>query len=499
MFYDSLTGFLMGTKIGLMPEVSKNWGMGERLRRVISLFLGPALAVCVYFIPLEGLSASAHKLLSIFCLVIVWWIGEPISLGLTSLTIPFLIIITGIASPKEAFSEFSNPIIFLFLGSFIIAEGIRKHELDRYFAVKILRIAGRDSRAIVLLLCGFSWFSSFWLSNTAVTAMLLPLAYGVAKGVRERNFMCGLLLFMAYSASIGGISTPVGTPPNLITLGFFDTLLNYHMGFLKWMLIAIPMTFLTFLSTYLIMRLVYIKKKDIEEVQIVDTNKGLSRAQKNLLFVLGAVVFFWVVPGILQAFLKDENLKKVLSTRIHETIPAVGGAILLFLIPTNIKNLEFTLSPSIIKEIEWDTILLFGGGLTLGEMIIKTGLGGFLSDRFFSFMSHSNIFYVTLFFSIIGVLFTEVMSNTAATNMLIPLVISFCQKNGISPVMPSLATCYASSLAFFLPVSTPPNAIVYSSGYIRITEMMKVGLLCDIAGIIIINAWLSIGHYFHLI
>lgn len=473
--------------------------MGEKLRRVISLFLGPLVALCVYFIPVEGISPSAHKLLSIFCLVILWWIGEPIPLGLTSLTIPFFIVITGIATPKEAFAEFSNPIIFLFLGSFIIAEGVRKHELDRYFAVKILRLAGRDSRTIVLLLCGFSWFSSFWLSNTAVTAMLLPLAYGIAKGVKERNFMCGLLLFMAYSASIGGVSTPVGTPPNLITLGFFDTLLNYHMGFLKWMILAIPMTFSMFVAVYLIMRLIYIEKIDFGEVHVGETDRGLSRAQKNLLFVLGLVIFFWIAPGVLQIFLKDENLKKFLSTRIHETIPAVGGAILLFLIPTNFKNLEFTLSPSIIKEIEWNTILLFGGGLTLGEMMIKTGLGSFLSDKLFSFISHSNIFYITLFFSTIGIFFTEIMSNTATANMLIPLIISFCQKNNISPIMPCLATCYACSFSFCLPVATPPNAIVYSSGYIRITEMIKVGLLCNVTGIIIINTWLNIGHYFHLI
>lgn len=479
----------------------KNEKKFEKWKRGISLFLGPAIAILLFLIPLEGLNPSAHAMISIFALVLVWWIGEPIPLGLTALAIPFLLIVTGIAGPKEAFSQFAHPIIFLFLGSFIIAEGIRIHEVDKYFATKLMTFSGKDARSIALAAGGSAWFLSFWLSNTATTAMFLPLTYGIAKGVKERKIMCGILLFLAYSASIGGVTTPVGTPPNLITLGFWETLLNYRMDFFKWMMISIPVTVSMLIATYWIMRIFYIKEAKIEQTEKGKglEFKSLSPAQKNLIIVIGLVIFFWIFPGIAGIFIKDEKLKKILSSRLDETIPAVGGALLLFLLPRDWKEMKFTLTPSILKEIEWNTILLFGGGLTLGEMLIKTGLGNFISENLFSFMGTPTLFKATFFFSVSGVILTEIMSNTAAVNLLLPLIIPFCKTHGISPLIPSLATCYACSLAFFLPISTPPNAIVYSSGYIKITEMMKAGLLCDIAGIIIINGWMMSLHYFRIL
>lgn len=460
------------------------------LRRILPLLLGIFLFFLILALPLS-LKYEAHYTLAVISFVIVWWISEPVPLGLTALLIPVLMVSGRVVGVDEAFRHFTHPVIFLFLGSFILAEAARKHELDFYIAGKVLKVAKGRGRVIPLLMGGIAWFLSMWLSNTATTAMLLPLVYGLMRGVDDRRFMVGFLLLIAYATAPGGMSTPIGTPPNIITLGFLESFLNYRIDFLKWTFFSLPLTLAMFLVLYFGFRFTHMRREYVvrEEIQ----TGPLTCAQRNVLIAISITIFLWVLPGAIRIFFGEELWKKV-DAVIPESVSALIGAGLLFLMPVNLKDGKWTVSADIFREIDWNTIFLFGGGLTLGEVIMKSGLGGEIGEVFLNVVGTPSFGKVVFFSTVVAVVMTEFMSNTASANLIVPIVISICNKVGISPLIPSIAACYSTSLAFLLPISTPPNAIVYSTGIIRIWDMVKAGLIFDVAGIILINGWAKIMH-----
>ncbi|WP_302489362.1 DASS family sodium-coupled anion symporter [uncultured Mitsuokella sp.] len=479
----------------------------DRRRRTIGLFGAPILALLVFFTPIDGLTLEAHKLLSIMVLVALWWITEPVPIPVTSLIGPTLAVITSVVPVSMAFAAFANPMIFLFMGGFILAKAMMTHGIDKRFAYWLLSRSwvGSNPRRIFLATGLAAALCSGWVSNTATAAMMFPICLGLLASIKEMfavngrqidlhdyKYATGLMLMTAYACSIGGVLTPIGTPPNLIMLGFLDQMTDIQVSFFEWMTWGLIAMVAYFVIAYVV--LVRMFPADVEKIDGAETfiqNKlkelgSWTRAQKNTVFCFAVAVVLWILPGILSiVYGSGTPILKMYNRLFPEAAAAMIGALLLFLLPVDFKKREFTLSWKDAKDgIEWGTLILFGGGLAMGGMMYKTGLSKWVGDAIIAMMggSPSPIAMVAIF-SVMALLLSELTSHTAATNMIGPLAITAAVSAGISPIPVSVAIALSASLGFMLPVSTPPNAIVYASGYIPITKMIRTGVYIDVIGI----------------
>jgi len=475
-------------------------------RKTIGLLLGPLLFLVAYFFPLLPQNPKAHSLLAVFLLVVVWWVTECIPIPITALLIPVLITVFQIAPAKDAFAPFANPIIMLFLGSFILARAMTVHGLDQKLAYSILSlksIAHKKTR--ILFALGLTTiFLSLWISNTATTAMMFPIALGVLGTFNSEkeekgtsSFSVILLLTLAYSASIGGIGTPIGSPPNLIAISMLEKLAAYRITFFQWMIICflvlIPMYFFLFFFMKFKLRAEKNSLQLAGGLSLKDKKgTGLSRAQKNVLAAFSVTVFLWIFPGFISlVWGREAPLFLRLQEHFPESVAAIIGAGLLFLLPVNFRRGEFTLSLKEALKIDWGTLLLFGGGLSLGFQMFETGLADAIGKFFISSGGSSASLSLITFFSIaFSIYLTELTSNTASANMIIPIIIAISHAASINPLPPVIGSAIGCSFAFMLPVATPPNAIIYGSGLVRLPQMIKFGFWLNIAGIILI--WVGV-------
>jgi sodium-dependent dicarboxylate transporter 2/3/5 len=476
-------------------------------RKLVGFLLGPALFILALTSPVLTEAPNAHRLLAIFLLVVVWWVTECIPIPMTALMIPVLITALGVASVSEALAPFANPIIFLFLGSFVLARAMCVHGLDQKLAYTVLSrksIAGRRTR--ILFAMGLtSLVLSMWLSNTATTAMMFPIALGVLDAVGKKRdeesrtpFRVVLLLTLAYAASIGGVGTPIGSPPNLIAIGMLEKLVDYQINFFQWMLVGL----LVLIPMYVV--LFFLMRSRIKEtpppteperpiMREPQLPKGLTRAQKNVLLAFSVTVSLWVLPGAVSLIWgRGSGLYLWLHDRFPEAVAAIIGMLLLFALPVDPRKGIFTLGLKDALKIDWGTLLLFGGGLSLGFQMFETGLADAIGRAFISLGGDTAGPALISFLAIsLSVFLTELTSNTASANMIIPIIIAISQAAGIDPLPPVLGSAIGCSFAFMLPVATPPNAIIYGSGMISLPQMMRAGFRLNIAGILII--WLAIG------
>jgi sodium-dependent dicarboxylate transporter 2/3/5 len=487
----------------------------ERWRRSIGLFLGPVVALALYVLPLRGLSSTAHTLAAIIGWVITWWITEPVPIPVTAILGPCLCTIAGVTSVRAAFAPFSDPIIFLFLGSFIIARGLSAHALDKRFAYGILslRIIGNSSARILLVFGAISAVLSMWISNTATAAMMFPIGVGIISAMADMmarqtgrkveaerlRFATGMMLMAAYASSTGGIGTPVGTPPNLIGLAMIEKFTQVKIPFFQWMMFAVPLLIIMYAFLFFIMLLLHKPEvpriKGSREFVRAELRKlgPWTRGQKNALCAFLLAVVLWILPGILTLVLGSGSpLPKQYNNRIPEAVAAVTAAILLFILPVDWKKREFTLSWRQAVQIDWGTLLLFGGGLSLGELMFQTKLAEAVGRGLLDVFGASSVWGLTLAGIYLAIVVTETTSNTAAATMVVPIMISISQAAGANPLPPAIGATIGASYAFMLPVSTPPNAIVYGSGLVPITKMLRAGTLIDLTGGLLIWAALRL-------
>jgi sodium-dependent dicarboxylate transporter 2/3/5 len=476
-------------------------------RKKIGFFLGPVLFLLAYFLPFLPQNPNAHHLLSVFLLIVVWWVTECIPIPATALLIPVFLTALHICPVQEAFAPFANPIIMLFLGSFVLARAMCVHGLDRKLAYSVLSFKSiANKKTSVLFALGLtSVFLSLWISNTATTAMMYPIALGVLDAFREgkeenqkSSFSVVLLLTLAYSASIGGIGTPIGSPPNLIAIGMLERLVDYRVTFFQWMvigfLIMIPMYFVLFFLMKWKLR--KYKGESVKGKALFSKeNKSqsrLSRAQRNVLIAFSVTVFLWIFPGFVSlVWGREASLYKWFHGHFPESVAAIIGASLLFFLPVKLKQGEFTFSLKEALHIDWGTLLLFGGGLSLGFQMFETGLADAIGKFFISMGgSSASLSLITLLSVTFSIFLTELTSNTASANMIIPIIIAISNAAAINPLSPVLGCAMGCSFAFMLPVATPPNAIIYGSGMIRLPQMMRIGFWLNVAGIIVI--WLGV-------
>lgn len=490
---------------GVAETLSAQEERFEFWRNSVGLFLGPAVAIFLYLTPMPSLSPTAHTLAAIIGLVGVWWITEPIPIPMTAMLGAVLCVTFGIADVKKVFAPFADPIIQLFLGSFMLAEAMAVHKLDKRFAYAIMsmKAVGNSTGRILLAFGIITGFLSMWISNTAATAMMFPIALGIVYAMADimarqtgksvdpmkLRFGTGMMLMAAYAASAGGIGTPVGTPPNLIGIALIEKFCQVRIPFFQWMSFAVPLLMIQFVLLFILMY--YLHKPELTRIEgcreYVDQERlrlgGWSTGQKNALFAFLVTVTLWIIPGILAiVYGATSNEVKTFSKYIPEGVAALIGATLLFLLPVNWKEREFTLSWSQATKIDWGTLLLFGGGITLGNLMFETKLAEAVGKGLLGLSGASSMWGITFGAIFISILVSETSSNTASANMVVPVMISLAMAAGVNPIPPAIGATLGASWGFMLPVSTPPNAIVYGSGMVPITKMVRAGIFFDILG-----------------
>ncbi len=490
------------------PAIKETYSAAEatfdRWRRQVGLWAGPIAAVIVYLLPLS-LPIPAHRLAALMIGMVIYWITEPIPLAVTALLGPVLAILLGIEKGKEVLVSFGDPVIFLFIGSFMMARAMEKHRLDRRFSFWLLSKPsfGKSPYRILLVLGIITGTLSMWISNTAATAMIFPIALGILSSFMPKSdkghlpfgpapYATGVMLMIAFAASVGGIATPIGTPPNLIGIGMIEKEIGLKISFFNWMQIGIPIVLVMFIFLYLLLVLLHppqgVLVSGIADF-IEEQRKSLgqwSPAEKNTMIAFGTAVLLWILPGILGLFDPKSAVLTLYNERLPEGAIAILAASLLFFLPVDKQRGEFTLSWNDAAEIDWGTILLFGGGLAMGSLMFKTGLSHVIGEGLLSVLSVRSLWGITGLSIALAIAISELSSNTASANMVIPVVIGIAQASGVDPVPPALGATIGASFGFMLPISTPPNAIVYGSRLIPIRSMMRSGVVFDVIGFFII-------------
>jgi sodium-dependent dicarboxylate transporter 2/3/5 len=477
---------------------------------IVGLVIGPLAGLMVAVAPIPGLEGDAHLLAGILTLVVVFWVTEALPLPVTALGAIALAVVTGVADAGVALSALGNEVIFLFIGSFILAQAMSVHSLDRRIAFTALSLplVERSPLAMMLLLGITAAIVSMWVSNTAITAMLLPVALAIgqhstlAPAVEGQpgasRYTVALLFTLAYSSSIGGLATPVGTPPNLIGIALIETTLGRDISFFEWLQIALPLAVLILAIAFLLLVWLYrppVRRPPSQPGYFRRQLQGLgpvTPGQRNTMLAFAVAVSLWILPGAV-AILggPDSPVYLALQDRLPEGVVAIVAAVLLFLLPIDCGRRQFTLTWDQAASIDWGTVLLFGGGIALGKMMLDTGLAATLGNALVEGTGLSGEKGITAAAVTGAAIISEAASNTASANIVIPVMASIATAAGIVGVIPAIGATIGASLGFMPPVSTPPNALIYGTRQVGVFQMVRTGLLLDVLACTILWAYLS--------
>lgn len=475
------------------------------LRHWSGWVLGPAcLLVTLLLPPPEGLSVEGWRTAGVALLMAVFWISESIPIPATALLPLVMFPLLGLANVKDAAAPYANPIIYLFFGGFLLAAAMQRWNLHRRVALNLIGALGTRPRRIVAGFLLTSTLISMWVSNTATALMMLPIALSVAQlapaeeqaSARWKAFATALLLAVAYGATTGGMATLIGTPPNALLAGYVEKVYGQRIGFGQWMLIGVPVTFLALPVVYLVLTRVSFRLggepvAGMAELLSAERAKlgRLSRGEAIVAVVFGLTALGWVT----QPFIAE------LFPGVTDTVIAMAGALVLFLIPVNPRRGEFALGWDTAKAVPWDVLLLFGGGLSLAGLIDKHGLSRFLGELCGGLEGLPVL--LTLAVISFGILMlTELTSNTATAATFLPIAAALAVSLGQNPLLFLVPTALAANCSYMMPVGTPPNAIVFGSGRITLPQMAKAGMWLNIALVpILLGAmWLLGGWVFGL-
>ncbi len=469
--------------------------------RPLVVLLVALAAIVIASLPL-GLEPAAQKVLAILIIAGGLWATEALPVPITALAIPVLGVVLGAAPAKAAFAGFGDPIVFLFMGTFLITDACDRHGLNRRLAGAVLGspwVRARPSRMIwAIAFLGVA--ISGWVNNTATTAMLLPLALS-ADRLGDRKLVVAVLLMTAWAPSLGGLATPVGTAPNLIGLRLLEEATGQRPTFAAWTAMCAPLAIVgaVIASLWLVNRagpgarapLAHDTASDAEATAA--TRRPWSLAEKILVPLFVVVILFWITPGILEATpLANEAWFQVWRTRLPEAVVPLLGGLALFLLPSGDGKGSRILDVGVLKRIDWGTLMLFGGGLSLGAMMFESGLARSIGEAIFAAVPFGGTFGIVLAATLMAIVVSEVTSNTASASLVVPVVLALAQVAGVDPLKPALAAAIGCSFGFMLPVSTPPNALVYGTGKIRISEMIRHGILLDVVGAVLVSVWVTL-------
>jgi sodium-dependent dicarboxylate transporter 2/3/5 len=470
------------------------------VRRRVGAVLAPAVFLLLLALPMEGLSPPAHRLAAVLSAVVILWVTEALPLPVTALLGASACVVLQVAPAREVFASFADPLMFLFIGAFILARAIFLHGVDRRVAYAVLSlpwVGARPSR-ILLAFAAVTAFISAWISNTATTAMMFGIGLSILAALRapggadsiDPRYATALMLMTSFAASVGGLATPVGTPPNVIGIGFIRSQLGVDISFFQWMLIGVPVVLLLFSFLYAFLNAVApagVRELPAGAELIRRERERLgpwTQGQRSVVIAFGVTVLLWIVPGLVAIAAGEQSAAyQNLIRSVPEGVAALAGAMLLFILPGGERA---AISWKEAVQIDWGVVLLYGGGFALGVLTFQTGLAEAIGRGLTGLLPIEGSFGMLVASVLVAVVLSETTSNTAAANMVVPVVISIAHAAGLDPLEPALGATMAASLGFMLPVSTPCNAIVYGSGYIPLGSMIRYGLALDLAGIVVI-------------
>ena len=458
----------------------------------IGLLLGPLVFFSLQYTPLFSLSNEALLVVALAAWMIAWWITEAVSISVTALLPLVIYPLSGLMSVNEVGANYGSSIVFLFFGGFVLALALEKVNLHRRIALSIIHRTGTTPNRVILGFMLATGFMSMWISNTASTVVMLPIALSVIQllvqsdfefTANEQRFSLSIMLGIAFSANAGGIATVIGTPPNSVLIGLLENEYNIQISFFKWMLIGLPFSLcliglIYFLFTQVLFSNTGIVFKTDEDViaQQLQELGPLRRDEKHVLVVFALMVFFWVFRTLINSYIPTLGLT--------DTIISVGGAIALFSIPSDFRNDRFILEWKDTQRLAWGILILFGGGLALAKGMAQTGIVSAITDVI-SQADFNVLLTVSLLIALM-LFMTELMSNVALVAVLSPVIAGIAMGLDIPIIYMLIPVTMASSCAFMLPMATPPNAIVFASGYIKVSQMARAGVLINLLAIVLL-------------
>ncbi|MAU16402.1 MAG: anion transporter [Muricauda sp.] len=462
-------------------------------KQKIGLVLGPlAFFYILFFFHPEGLNDEGNAVLASVAWVAIWWITEAISISATALLPIVLFPVSGGLELGETTASYGHKYIFLYMGGFILALAIEKWNLHRRIALSIIKIVGTNITSIVLGFMLATALLSMWISNTAATVMILPMAMAIVTQLRDNpktienenlNFGKVLMLGIAYSASIGGVATLIGTPTNLVLAGVVQTTFGEEITFSQWFLFGFPIAFILLFICWKYLTKFAFKftqksfpggREEIE-TQLKELGK-MSFEEKIVLAVFITTALAWIS----RSFLLQE-----LIPGIDDTVISIASAVLLFVFPTSTKGKHLMTWEDAVK-LPWGIVLLFGGGLALAAGFESSGLALWIGNKLIALKTVPFIILLLILIATVNFL-TEITSNIATTAMLLPVLVSLAPVLGVHPYYLMISATVAASCAFMLPVATPPNAVVFGSGYLKMNDMVTKGIWMNIISIILLT------------
>ena len=463
------------------------------LYKKIGLFLGPILFLIMYNLPYEIVNPAADKVISVALWMVIWWITETVSISITAL-IPLVIFpLFGIMDMKTVSANYGSPIVFLFFGGFVMALALEKVDLHKRIALNIIRITGTSPNKVILGFMIATAFLSMWISNTATTVVMLPIALSVINLLKndedgftkgDQNFALSIMLGVAYAANVGGIATIIGTPPNTVLVGFMEQEYNTQVSFFKWMLMGIPFSLLMLGVIYIVLvKLIYpnnlsgkSNSKELIENEISKLGP-IRKIEKKVLWIFILTIFLWIFRNYINEY--------ITFIKLSDAGISVLTAFILFSVPFNFNEGKFILEWDDTKKLPWGILILFGGGLSLASGLSSTGVIDFIGEEVSSY-GFTSILMIGSLLIFIMLFMTELMSNVALVAIFAPVVAGIAVGLETDILLMLIPVTMASSCAFMLPMATPPNAIVFASGHIKVHEMAKAGILLNIISVMIL-------------
>jgi sodium-dependent dicarboxylate transporter 2/3/5 len=467
--------------------------MTKTQNRFLGITISLAIALLLYFINPFNLSGKAASLLPIAACIISLWITDAFPMPVVALLPIVLFPLLGISSIEAAAAPYADKIIFLFLGGFMLGLAIEKWQLHKRIALNIVRLTGTSGNKIILGFILATGLLSMWLSNTATTMMMFPIASSVILVMQQgdigkgnvKYFSVCMMLAIAYASNFGGIATIIGTPPNVAYVGQVQQYYGYSFGFGDWMLLCLPISILLLLSLYFLMTkflypnhiLATPETKAVIDDEITKLGK-ITSAEKRVLIVFTATALMWIFKDLLNG---------ILPIKLDDSIIALIGAIALFIFPSGDKD-EPLLVWKDTQKMAWGILILFGGGISLAAQLEKAGLIGQLGNWIAQYAG-SNLLLLVFLITLISIFLSEVMSNVAQVIVFAPVIAGIADAMHVNPLLLGMPMTLGASCASMLPMGTPPNAIVFGSGHLKLKDMIKTGFAMNIISVILITVF----------
>ncbi|MBB1448943.1 SLC13 family permease [Pseudoalteromonas sp. SG41-6] len=478
----------------MTQQILKNNSPKKQSMQWFWLLMGPSIMLLTCLVtPPEGMSVAAFNTAGLAFWMASWWVSEVVPIPATALLPLVISPLADIAAIKTVAAPYAHPLIFLFLGGFLISIAMERWGLHKRIALSTMLYAGTKPSLQILAMMLVTAFLSMWMSNTATAVMMLPIALSITNLVKQSDpsnegFGKALLLSIAYGASIGGIATLIGTPPNALMAAYLSDSYQIEIGFAQWMIVGVPLALsMLIISWVWLTKFAYKVDANMKADQPIDTksvfltqlkNLGvLQRAEKGVLFVFVLAALCWIFRPV---------LGEITGLNISDTGIAIAAALLLFVLPANKGSDERILDWESAAKVPWGVLLLFGGGLTLASQIKSSGLAEFIAHLIEGASAIPLVMGVLVVVALITFL-TEITSNTATATGFLPLLGPVAESITGSPLVWVIPAAIACSCAFMMPVATPPNAIVFGSGQIQMRDMIRAGFVLNIVAIVLIT------------